>query len=84
MAEGGHDYIFIPSQRKKDKLAYKGYSYVCDRRIEAKSYWKCDQPENIRCIKEVNKKKNLTNISYFLFSTIFRKVSMSVYELSHL
>lgn len=32
MAEGGSDFTFIPSQRNKNKLAYSGFIYICDRK----------------------------------------------------
>lgn len=48
-------FLFIPSQRNKDKLAYKGYVYVCDRMKCSKSYWKCDQADcKGRCIQNRN------------------------------
>lgn len=55
MAEGGRAFSFIPSQRNKNKLAYNGFIYVCDRKNENKSYWKCEISDcKGRCIKHDN------------------------------
>lgn len=55
MAEGGSAFSFIPSQRNKNKLDYNGFIYVCDRKNENKSYWKCEISDcKGRCIKHDN------------------------------
>ena len=33
---------FLKSQKKKQKLAFEGYMYICDRKTENKTYWKCE------------------------------------------
>lgn len=46
---------FIPSQRNKSKLDYNGFIYVCDRKNENKSYWKCEISDcKGKCIKHDN------------------------------
>ena len=33
---------FLKSQKGKQKLAFEGYMYICDSKIENKTYWKCE------------------------------------------
>ena len=33
---------FLKSQKGKQKLAFEGYMYICDRKTENKTYWKCE------------------------------------------
>ena len=33
---------FLKSQKGKQKLSFEGYIYICDRRTENKTYWKCE------------------------------------------
>ena len=32
---------FLKSQKGKQKLAFEGYMYICDRKTENKTFWKC-------------------------------------------
>ena len=33
---------FLKSQKGKQKLAFEGHMYICDRKTENKTYWKCE------------------------------------------
>ena len=36
------EWSFFKSQKGKQKLAFEGYMYICDRKTENKTYWKCE------------------------------------------
>ena len=33
---------FLNHKKGKQKLAFEGYMYICDRKTENKTYWKCE------------------------------------------
>ena len=38
----GTEWSFLNHKKGKQKLAFEGFMYICDRKTENKTYWKCE------------------------------------------
>ena len=50
------EWSFLNQKKGKQKLAFEGYIYICDRTTENKTYWKCESGYMYICGRKTENK----------------------------